>query len=278
MSNSAYIFDAIRTPRAKGKKDGALHEVKPVLLAAGLLREMQRRHDLDTSRVDDVVLGCVSPVGEQGGDIAKTVVQTAGWNESVAGVQLDRFCASGLEAVNQAASRIVAGWDDLILAGGVECMSRVPMGASGGAWLQDPEIHLNLQAVPQGVGADLIATLDGYSRKDVDAFALESQRRATRARANGWFDRSVVPVKDINGLTILERDEFIKPNTTMQGLAQLKSSFEAAGRLGMTTWHCANTPAPSVSAMCTRPVIPPALSMARARCWWAMSAWVRSWA
>jgi acetyl-CoA C-acetyltransferase len=179
-----------------------------------------------------VVLGCVSPVGEQGGDIAKTVVQTAGWNESVAGVQLDRFCASGLEAVNQAASRIVAGWDDLILAGGVECMSRVPMGASGGAWLQDPEIHLNLQAVPQGVGADLIATLDGYSRKDVDAFALESQRRATRARANGWFDRSVVPVKDINGLTILERDEFIKPNTTMQGLAQLKSSFEAAGRLG----------------------------------------------
>jgi acetyl-CoA C-acetyltransferase len=211
---------------------GALHEVKPVHLAAGLLREMQRRHDLDTSRVDDVVLGCVSPVGEQGGDIAKTAAQVAGWDESVAGVQLDRFCASGLEAVNQAASRIAAGWEDLILAGGIESMSRVPMGASGGAWLQDPEISVQIRTVPQGVGADLLATLDGYSREDVDRFALESQQRAARARDLGWFDRSVVAVKDINGLPVLERDEFIKPNTTMAGLGQLKPSFEAVGKLG----------------------------------------------
>jgi acetyl-CoA C-acetyltransferase len=232
MSNVAYIFDAIRTPRGKGKKDGALHEVKPVHLAAGLLRAIQQRHDLDTARVDDVVLGCVSPVGEQGGDIAKTAAQVAGWHESVPGVQLDRFCASGLEAVNQAASRIAAGWEDLILAGGVESMSRVPMGAAGGAWLQDPEISLQIRAVPQGVSADLLATLEGYSREDVDGFALESQKRAARARDLGWFDRSVVPVKDINGLTVLERDEFIKPDTTMAGLAQLKPSFEAAGKLG----------------------------------------------
>jgi acetyl-CoA C-acetyltransferase len=232
MSNVAYVFDAIRTPRGKGKKDGSLHEVKPVHLAAGLLREMQQRHDLDTSRVDDVVLGCVSPVGEQGGDIAKTAAQVAGWDECVPGVQLDRFCASGLEAVNQAASRIAAGWEDLILAGGVESMSRVPMGASGGAWLQDPEISLQIRAVPQGIGADLLATLDGYSREDVDGFAFESQQRAVRARDLGWFDRSVVPVKDINGLTVLERDEFIKPHTTRSGLAQLKPSFQAAGKLG----------------------------------------------
>jgi acetyl-CoA C-acetyltransferase len=232
MINPAYLFDAIRTPRGKGKKDGSLHEVKPVHLAAGLLREMQKRHRLDTSRVDDVVLGCVNPVGEQGGDIAKTVAQVAGWDERVAGVQVDRFCASGLEAVNQAASRIAAGWEDLILAGGVESMSRVPIGASGGAWLQDPEINFQVRAVPQGIGADLLATLDGYTRDDVDAFALESQKRAARARDSGWFHKSVVPVRDLNGLTVLERDEFIRPGTTMAGLAQLKPSFEAAGKLG----------------------------------------------
>ena len=232
MTTPAYIFDALRTPRGKGKKDGALYEVKPVHLAAGLLREMQRRHNLDTARVDDVVLGCCSPVGEQGADIAKTVAQVAGWDERVAGVQIDRYCASGLEAVNQAASRIAAGWEDLILAGGVESMSRVPMGSAGIAWLQDPELNFQVQAVPQGIGADLLATLDGYSRKDVDAFALESQRRAARARDSGWFDRSVVPVKDLNGLSILERDEFIKPATTMDGLANLKPSFEALGKLG----------------------------------------------
>jgi acetyl-CoA C-acetyltransferase len=232
MSTVAYVFDAIRTPRGKGKKDGGLHEVKPVHLAAGLLREMQQRHDLDTACVDDVVLGCVSPVGEQGGDIAKTAAQVAGWHESVPGLQLDRFCASGLEAVNQAASRVAAGWEDLILAGGVESMSRVPMGTAGGAWLQDPEVSLQIRAVPQGVSADLLATLEGYSREEVDGFALESQKRAAHARDLGWFDRSVVPVKDINGLTVLERDEFIKPDTTMAGLAQLKPSFEAAGKLG----------------------------------------------
>ena len=231
-SNVAYIYDAIRTPRGKGKKDGALHEVKPVYLAAGLLREMQRRHDLDTSLVSDVILGCVTPVGEQGGDVAKTAALAAEWDESVPGVQLDRYCASGLEAVNQATARVMSGWEDLIVAGGVECMSRVPMGSNGGAWLFDPEINLQTKAVPQGVGADLLATIDGYSRQDVDAFSMESQKRAAKARDAGWFDRSVVPVKDINGLMILERDEFIKPNTTMEGLAQLKPSFEAMGKMG----------------------------------------------
>ena len=231
-SNVAYLYDAIRTPRGKGKKDGALHEVKPVYLAAGLLREMQRRHDLDTSLVNDVILGCVTPVGEQGGDVAKTAALAAEWDESVPGVQLDRYCASGLEAVNQAAARVMTGWEDLIVAGGVECMSRVPMGSNGGAWLFDPEINLQTKAVPQGVGADLLATLDGYSREDVDAFSMESQKRAAKARDAGWFDKSVVPVKDINGLMILERDEFIKPNTTMEGLAQLKPSFEAMGKMG----------------------------------------------
>jgi acetyl-CoA C-acetyltransferase len=231
-TTAAYIFDALRTPRGKGKKDGSLHEIKPVHLAAGLLVELQRRHDLDTSRVDDVILGCVSPVGEQGGDIAKTVAQYAGWDERVAGVQLDRFCASGLEAVNTAASRTVAGWDDLLVAGGVESMSRVPMGAAGGAWMQDPEIAFRLQSVPQGVGADLLATLDSRSREDVDALALESQRRAAHARDSGWFDRSVVPVRDINGLPVLEKDEFIKPNTSMAALAKLKPSFESMGKMG----------------------------------------------
>jgi acetyl-CoA C-acetyltransferase len=232
MVQTAYIFDALRTPRGKGKKDGALHGTKPVHLAAGLLREMQRRHNLDTARVDDVVLGCVSPVGEQGGDIAKTAVQAAGWAESVAGVQLDRFCASGLEAVNQAASRIVAGWEDLIVAGGVESMSRVPMGAAGGAWLQDSEFAYQFNSTPQGIGADLLATIEGYTREDVDAVALESQKRAVHARDNGWFDRSVVPVQDINGLAVLERDEFIRPDTTMAGLGQLKPSFDTLGKLG----------------------------------------------
>lgn len=232
MVQTAYIFDALRTPRGKGKKDGSLYEVKPVHLAAGLLTELQRRHDLDTSRVDDVVLGCVMPVGEQGGDIAKTVVQYAGWDESVPGVQIDRFCASALEAVNQAASRVASGWEDLIVAGGVESMSRVPMGSNGAASMQDAEIATRLLSVPQGVGADLIATLDGYTREDVDAFALESQRRAANARDNGWFDRSVVPVRDLNQVVVLEKDEFIKPGTTMDGLAALKPSFEAMGNLG----------------------------------------------
>ncbi len=232
MSNPAYIFDAVRTPRSKGKADGSLHGVKPIDLGAGLLRELQARHSLDTAYVDDVVMGCVTPVGEQGSDVAKMIVQNADWDESVAGVQLDRFCASGLEAVNIAAQKIASGWEDLVVAGGVECMSRVPMGSSGGAMASDAGFALKTGFVPQGIGADTIATLEGWSREDVDAFALESQKRATRARDSGWFDRSVVPVKDCNGLTILERDDFIKPNSSMEGLAGLKPSFEMVGQLG----------------------------------------------
>ena len=232
MANSAYIFDAVRTPRSKGKSDGSLHTVKPIDLGAGLLREIQSRHDLDTSYVDDVVFGCVTPVGEQGSDVAKMIVQNADWDESVAGVQLDRFCASGLEAVNTAAARIASGWEDLIVAGGVECMSRVKMGSNGGAMGGDPEFAMKTGFVPQGIGADLIATLDGYSRTDVDNYALESQRRATFARDNGYFDKSVVPVTDRNGLTILEKDDFIKPNSTLEGLGKLKASFEMMGQFG----------------------------------------------
>lgn len=232
MPNAAYIYDAIRTPRGKGKSDGSLHEVKPVALGAGLLKTLQQRHNLDTSYVDDVVMGCVSPVGEQGGDIAKTIVQFAEWDESVPGVQLDRFCASGLEAVNLAAMKIASGWEELVVAGGVESMSRVPMGVAGGAWLNDPEINIHDRAVPQGIGADTIATLENYSREKVDQFATESQKRAAFARDNGFFDKSVVPVLDLNGDIILSRDEFIKPNTTTDILAGLRPSFASLGDMG----------------------------------------------
>ncbi|BFM15169.1 acetyl-CoA C-acetyltransferase [Maricurvus nonylphenolicus] len=232
MTNHAYIYDAVRTPRSKGKKDGSLHEVKPIDLGAGLLKGLQARHDLDTSYVDDVVMGCVTPVGEQGSDVAKMIVQNADWDESVAGVQLDRFCASGLEAVNIAAQKIASGWEDLVVAGGVECMSRVPMGSNGGAMGGDAAFQLKSGFVPQGIGADVIASLEGWSREDVDAYALESQKRATNARDNGWFDKSVLPVTDKNGLTILEKDDFIKPDTTMEGLGNLKASFEMMGSFG----------------------------------------------
>ncbi|MBO9446868.1 acetyl-CoA C-acetyltransferase [Ruegeria sp. R14_0] len=232
MASAAYIYDAIRTPRSRGKANGTLHEVKPLQLAAGLLREMQSRHDLDTSRVGDVVLGCVSPIGDQGSDIAKAAVQAAHWDEAVSGVQIDRFCASGLEAVNTAAAKIVAGQEDLMVAGGVESMSRVPMGSAGGAMYLDPDMIIDQRAVPQGIGADLIATIDGYSREDVDTFAMASQRRAAHARDSGWFDRSVVPVRDEGGLTILERDDFIKPDTDMQKLGSLNPSFAAMGTYG----------------------------------------------
>jgi acetyl-CoA C-acetyltransferase len=232
MSNTAYIYDALRTPRSKGKAGGTLHEVKPIDLGAGLLRALQARHDLDTAYVDDVVMGCVTPVGEQGSDVAKMIVQNAEWDESVAGVQLDRFCASGLEAVNIAAQKVASGWEELVVAGGVECMSRVPMGSSGGAMGGDPAFGLKAGFVPQGIGADTIATLEGWSREDVDAFALASQQRAGHARDSGYFDRSVVPVKDKNGITILERDDFIKPGTTMEALAGLRASFEGIGQLG----------------------------------------------
>ncbi|MBP6353622.1 MAG: acetyl-CoA C-acetyltransferase [Acinetobacter sp.] len=230
--SEAYIIDAIRTPRGKGKKDGALHEVKPITLVTTLLNELQQRHQLDTSKVDDIVLGCVTPIGDQGADIAKTAAIAAGWNDDVAGVQINRFCASGLEAVNLAAQKVRSGWEDLVVAGGVESMSRVPMGSDGGPWALDPETNLKSHFIPQGVGADLIATIDGYSRADVDAFAVASQQKAAAAQAKGYFDQSVVAVKDHAGVTILAKDEFIKAATTTESLAKLNASFAMMGQMG----------------------------------------------
>ncbi|QXL83509.1 acetyl-CoA C-acetyltransferase [Comamonas sp. NLF-1-9] len=229
---TAYVFEALRTPRGKGKKDGTLHEVKPIDLAAGLLAELQARQGFDSAAVDDVVMGVVSPVGEQGAVLPKIAALKAGWAWSCAGVQINRFCASGLEAVNLAAQKVASGWEDLVVAGGVESMSRVPLGSDGGAWAQDPATNLQTLFVPQGIGADLIATLDGFTRADVDAFAVESQRRAAAARAAGWFQRSVVPVRDMLGQVILAEDEFIKPQTTLDGLAALKPSFAQLGEMG----------------------------------------------
>lgn len=232
MAETAYIYDAIRTPRSKGKTDGSLHEVKPIRLVTTLLEEMQRRHDLDTARVDDVMLGCVAPVMEQGAVLPKIALQKAGWDESVPGAQLNRFCASGLDTFNTAAAKIASGWEDMVCAGGFESMSRVPMGADGGPFAEDPETAIATGFVPQGIGADLIATIEGYSRDDVDAFALRSQQLAAAARDSGWFDRSVVPVTDDCGVPILTRDDFIKPETDMQKLGALKPSFEMMGRMG----------------------------------------------
>ena len=228
----AFVFDAIRTPRGKGKKDGSLYEVKPINLLAGLLTDLQKRHQFDTAQVDDIVMGLVSPVGEQGSVLPKVAALKAGWDFQCAGVQINRFCASGLEAVNMAAQKVRSGWEDLVVAGGVESMSRVPIGSDGGAWAQDPETNLQTAFVPQGIGADLIATLEGFSRHDVDAFALESQRRASHAQAQGYFDRSVLPVKDALGNVILAKDEFIKPHTTLEGLAGLKPAFDQMGAMG----------------------------------------------
>jgi acetyl-CoA C-acetyltransferase len=228
----AFVFDAIRTPRGKGKSDGSLHEVKPITLLSGLLKDLQARHDFDTAEVEDVVMGCVSPIGEQGACIAKTAALAAGWDWKVAGVQLNRFCASGLEAVNLAAQKVASGWEDLVVAGGVESMSRVPMGSDGGAWAQDPQTSFDTEFMPQGIGADLIATLEGFRREDVDAYALRSQQKAAAARDAGRFDKSVMAVKDMLGMVILERDEFIKPRTTMEGLASLKPSFAQIGEMG----------------------------------------------
>ena len=228
----AYIFDALRTPRGKGKKDGALYSVKPVQLVAGLLNALQVRNDLDTSQVDDIVLGCVTPVGDQGADIAKTGAMVADWDVSVAGVQLNRFCASGLEAVNLGAMKVRSGFEDLVVVGGVESMSRVPMGSDGGAWVMDPETNMHSNFVPQGIGADLIATLEGFSRADVDAFALRSQQKAARASADGSFARSLVPVTDQNGIVLLDHDEFIRADSTLEGLGKLKPSFEMMGQMG----------------------------------------------
>ncbi|WP_180176575.1 MULTISPECIES: acetyl-CoA C-acetyltransferase [unclassified Acinetobacter] len=230
--SKAYIIDAIRTPRGKGKKDGSLYEVKPITLLTTLLNELKDRHQLDTSKVDDIVLGCVTPIGDQGADIAKTAAIAAGWDNDVAGVQINRFCASGLEAVNMAAMKIRSGWEDIVVAGGVESMSRVPMGSDGGPWALDPETNMACDFIPQGIGADLIATIDGYSRADVDTFAEQSQKKAAAAQANGYFDKSVVPVKDKAGVVILDKDEFIKPTTTAESLGKLNPSFAMTGQMG----------------------------------------------
>ncbi|MFQ3323958.1 MAG: acetyl-CoA C-acetyltransferase [Pseudomonadales bacterium] len=235
MATEAYIFEAIRTPRGRGKASGSLYPVKPVDLGAGILRALQSRLDLDTSQVDDVVFGCVTPVGEQGADIAKTIAMVADWHESVAGVQLNRFCGSGLEAINLAAMKVRSGFEDLVVAGGIESMSRVPMGSDSGAWAMDPATAAQTKFVPQGISADLIASLDGFSREDVDTFALGSQQKAAAAQAAGYFDRSVVPVTDMHGLMILEKDEFVRGDTTIEALGSLKPSFEMMGGLGFDT-------------------------------------------
>lgn len=232
MTQEAYIYDSVRTPRGKGKKDGALHSIKPITLISSLLRALEARTRLNTELVDDVVLGCVTAVGDQGADIAKTATLAADWHESVAGVTLNRFCASGLEAVNLAAMKVRSGWEDLIVAGGIESMSRVPMGSDGGAWAMDPETNLHTGFMPQGIGADLIATLDGFSRKDVDRFALASQQKAAHARAKGFFQRSIIPITDQNGIIILAEDEFIRPDTTLEGLSSLNPSFQMMGEMG----------------------------------------------
>jgi acetyl-CoA C-acetyltransferase len=233
MTAEAFVYDAVRTPRGKGKKTGALHSVKPVSLVTGLIDEVSRRNaGLDPAEVDDIVLGVVSPVGEQGAVIARTAALVAGLPDTVAGVQVNRFCASGLEAVNLAAQKVRSGFEDLVLAGGVESMSRVPMGSDGGAWPMDPETAHATGFVPQGIGADLIATLEGWSREDVDAYAAESQARAAKAWSNGYFDRSVVPVRDKNGTVVLDHDELVRPGTTVESLAALPSSFAGIGDMG----------------------------------------------
>lgn len=228
----AYIFDAVRTPRGKGKKDGGLHQATPVWLLRTLLQALQQRNQLDTALVDDLVLGCVTPVGEQGADIARTAVLDAGWAQSVAGVTLSRFCASGLEAVHLATAKIMSGMEDMVVAGGVESMSRWAMGSDGGAWVMDPRINSGTAFVPQGISADLIATLEGFSRQDLDAFAAESHRRAAAAQTGGRFAKSLVAVTDINGMTWLDRDETIRPGTSVESLAKLNSSFEMMGAMG----------------------------------------------
>ncbi len=231
--SEAFIYDSIRTPRGRGKKSGSLYEVKPISLVSGLLQELGARNpDLVTNEVDDVVLGCVTPVGDQGADIARTAVLAAGFGEQVGGVSLNRFCASGLEAVNQAAARVRSGWEDLIVAGGVESMSRVPMASDGGAWAMDPETALSTSFVPQGISADLIATIEGYDRQAVDEYAVLSQDRAAAAIAEGRFAKSLVPVVGHGGLTILDHDEHVRPGTTVESLSGLNPSFEVMGEIG----------------------------------------------
>lgn len=229
----AVIYDAVRTPRGKGKSSGSLHEVKPIDLTVGLLNAIRERNPgLDAAQVDDLVMGIVSPVGDQGAVLPRIAALKAGYPEPVAGVQLNRFCGSGLEAVNQVAARVRSGFEDLLIAGGVESMSRVPMGSDGGAWAMDPRTALETDFVPQGISADLIATLEGYDRAEVDRFAAQSHERAAAAWDNGYFDKSVIPVKDASGITILDRDETIRPGTTAESLGGLRPSFAAMGEQG----------------------------------------------
>jgi len=230
MVNEAFIFDALRTPRGK-RKNGALNEITPADLAAKLLSKLQQKHSLDTAHVDDVVMGCVTPIGDQGGNIGKTAAQYAGWDVDVPGMQVNRFCATGLETVNMAAMKIRSGWEDLVVAGGIECMSRTPMGSDGGAMAFEPKVNLKTSFVPQGIGADLIATIENFSRDDVDNYALESQKRAAKATNKKYF-KSLVPIEDQNGLSILEHDEHIRHDITIEGLKGLNPSFEMMGNMG----------------------------------------------
>ena len=230
MVNEAFIFDALRTPRGK-RKNGALNEITPADLAAKLLSKLQQKHSLDTAHVDDVVMGCVTPIGDQGGNIGKTAAQYAGWNVDVPGMQVNRFCATGLETVNMAAMKIRSGWEDLVVAGGIECMSRTPMGSDGGAMAFEPKVNLKTSFVPQGIGADLIATIENFSRDDVDNYALESQKRAAKATNKKYF-KSLVHIEDQNGLSILEHDEHIRHDITIEGLKGLNPSFEMMGNMG----------------------------------------------
>ncbi len=229
----AYIYEAIRTPRGRGKSNGSLHTVKPISLVVGLIEELRARHpDLDPALIDDIVMGVVSPIGDQGSVLPKVAAIAAGLPDTVGGVQLDRFCASGLEAVNIAAQKVRSGWDQLVIAGGVESMSRVPIGSDGGAWAMDPETNFETYFVPQGIGADLIATTEGFSREDVDRFALRSQQKAAAAWEGGYFAKSVVPVKDRNGITLLDHDEHVRPDSTLEGLGKLNPSFAMIGEAG----------------------------------------------
>jgi acetyl-CoA C-acetyltransferase len=232
VSTEAFIYEAIRTPRGKGK-NGSLHSVKPISLVTGLIDELRRRFpDLDENRISDLILGVVSPVGDQGADIARTAVLEAKMPDTVGGFQLNRFCASGLEAVNLAAQKVRSGWDEVVIAGGVESMSRVPMGSDGGAWAMDPATNYDTYFVPQGIGADLIATIEGFSREDVDAYAVQSQERAAAAWSGGYFAKSVVPVKDQNGLLILDQDEHMRPGTTVESLGKLNPAFTGVAAMG----------------------------------------------
>lgn len=228
----AFILDAVRTPRGRGRPDGSLHSITPIQLAAQALGALRDRTALDTAQVDDVILGCVTPVGEQGADIARIAALVAGYAENVPGKQLNRFCASGLEAVNTAAAQVMAGQSDMVIGGGVEHMSRVTMGMDGGAWAIDPAVAWPLHFIPQGISADLIATMEGFTREQVDAYAVESQRRAAHAQASGYYDRSVVPVRDVIGEIALARDEYLRPGTTLADLARLKPAFEMMGEQG----------------------------------------------